>query len=142
MEDIFTSDEIADYCNREIDINDVYDQDIIDGAATDQTIYDNCACKDLSKDIVQTYYEKRGLKTPDPLQALLFLVSEIGELADSIVQNSDWVRNNPSKQRVVDDEIGDVLMMLTVFSLQQTGVVPIYHMKNKINRKLKELKLL
>ena len=86
------------------------------------------------RDIVETYYRQRGLTQPDATQALLFLVSEIGELADAHVESqAEWVRNN-ERERGVEDEIGDVLMMLTVFAATQ-GVDPLDAMLAKFRRK-------
>ncbi len=69
--------------------------------------------------LVQGYYEFRGLKYPSPTEALLFLVSEVGELADQLVARIDgWVRNDPNKPRgtniLILYEIGDILMMTTM----------------------------
>ena len=86
------------------------------------------------REIVETYYRHRGLTQPDATQALLFLVSEVGELADAHVESqAEWVRNN-ERERGVEDEIGDVLMMLTVFAATQ-GVDPVDAMLNKFRRK-------
>jgi NTP pyrophosphatase (non-canonical NTP hydrolase) len=86
-------------------------------------------------DTVQRYYQFRGLTQPDAGQALLFLVSEVGELADAFVEDqAEWVRNNPERERDLPSEIGDVLMMLTVFA-QQLGVDPYQAMLAKMQRK-------
>ena len=86
-------------------------------------------------EIVERYYEFRGLTQPDKNQAFLFLTSEVGELADALVADqADWVRNNPDKHRSVSDEIGDVLMMLTVFSTTM-GIDPVQAMLEKMKRK-------
>lgn len=85
--------------------------------------------------IVEGYYEFRGLKEPDENQALLFLVSEIGELADAIVsQAGGWTRNNPGREREPAAEIGDVQMMLTVLSARM-GVDPVGAMLDKMRAK-------
>ena len=86
-------------------------------------------------EIVKAYYEYRGLTNPDANQAYLFLVSEIGELADALVANqAKWVRNNPERERDIEAEIGDVLMMLTVFSMEM-GIDPVEAMLKKMERK-------
>lgn len=66
------------------------------------------------------YFDFRGLKFPTCQQAFLFLTSELGELADELVQLAGgWVRNNPQeKGKGIRGEVGDVLMMLVVFSMQ------------------------
>lgn len=66
-------------------------------------------------DDVKNYFEFRNYKVPDTHQAMLFLMSEVGELADELVQSmsDDWVRNNPeNKGKGIQGEAGDVLMML------------------------------
>ena len=85
--------------------------------------------------IVQDYYTFRGLTQPDAGQAFLFLTSEVGELADAFVHDqAAWVRNNPDRERDVESEIGDILMMLTVFAATQ-GVDPRDAMLKKMRRK-------
>jgi NTP pyrophosphatase (non-canonical NTP hydrolase) len=84
---------------------------------------------------VQIYYDRRGLKFPDDEAALLFLISEVGELADAVVsQQPGWIRNDPDKQRIISDEIGDVLMMLTAFSINH-GIDPYEAMLAKFRKK-------
>lgn len=86
-------------------------------------------------EIVEKYYAFRGLTQPDANQAFLFLVSEIGELSDALVANqAAWVRNNPDRERQIPAEIGDVLMMLTVFAATQ-GIDPIEAMLDKMKSK-------
>ena len=86
-------------------------------------------------DLVQQYYDFRGLTQPDANQAFLFLVSEVGELADALVASQgQWVRNNPERERHIPSEIGDVLMMLTVFAATQ-GIDPLEALKEKMRRK-------
>ena len=85
--------------------------------------------------IVDQYYQFRGLTKPDANQAFLFLVSEIGELSDAFVEEqAQWVRNKPDRERDVKAEIGDVLMMLTVFAASQ-GIDPQEAMLNKMRSK-------
>ncbi len=96
--------------------------------------------------VVEKYYQFRKYTRPTAMQALFFLISEIGELveafayercipdmaeqdflrcvveqgeiADAMVSNQDkWVRNGDRQGKpVVADEIADVLMMLVVFA--------------------------
>jgi NTP pyrophosphatase (non-canonical NTP hydrolase) len=86
--------------------------------------------------VVNEYFQFRGYADPDATQALLFLTSEIGELADRFVHTqSKWVRNNPeNKSDDVAGEIGDVLMMLTKFA-ERAGVDPIRAMLEKFKKK-------
>jgi NTP pyrophosphatase (non-canonical NTP hydrolase) len=86
-------------------------------------------------EIVKQYYAFRGLTQPDANQAFLFLVSEIGELSDALVaEQGAWVRNNPGRERHIPWEIGDVLMMLTVFAATQ-GIDPLEAMLAKMKSK-------
>lgn len=85
-------------------------------------------------EIIKAYYRYRGLTSPDATQALMFLMSEVGELADAHVSGqANWVRNNERERQVVD-EIGDVLMMLTVYAAA-CGIDPIEAMLDKFRRK-------
>ena len=86
-------------------------------------------------EIVRQYYQYRGLTQPDANQAFLFLVSEVGELSDALVAGqAEWVRNNPGRERDISAEIGDVLMMLTVFAATQ-GIDPLEAMLAKMEGK-------
>ncbi len=77
--------------------------------------------------LVNRYFKFRGYKMPDEHQAMLFLVSEVGELADALVhQDGGWTRNN-EKERALRSEVGDVLMMLSAFCLS-LGIDPIQAM--------------
>ena len=84
---------------------------------------------------VQAYYEYRGLTIPNDTEALLFLTSEVGELADAHVeQMAGWIRNNPDKDRGVEDEVGDILMMLTAYCIAR-GIDPVECMRDKFAKK-------
>ena len=86
-------------------------------------------------ELVEQYYAFRGLTQPDANQSFLFLTSEIGELADALVAGQgEWIRNNPERERSIANEIGDVLMMLTVFASTQ-GVDPVQALKDKMRSK-------
>jgi NTP pyrophosphatase (non-canonical NTP hydrolase) len=64
--------------------------------------------------LVDSYFLHRKYHEPNKLEAFIFLVSEIGELAGAIVQSlkSLWVRNNDHSKDSIQEEGGDVLMML------------------------------
>lgn len=82
-------------------------------------------------EIVKQYYEFRGYAMPDAGQALLFLMSEVGELADAHVHSQAlWVRNN-ERERSVPDEVGDVMMMLVMYC-QAIGIDPAGAMLDKM----------
>ena len=87
--------------------------------------------------LVMEYFAYRGYKTPDANQAFLFLASEIGELADRLVQSQsgEWVRNHPeAKSADPGPEIADVLMMLTALC-NALGLDPVEQMREKFKRK-------
>lgn len=85
-------------------------------------------------EIVQGYYDFRNMSRPSAAQALMFLVSEVGELADAHVnQEAEWVRNN-QRERNIPDEIGDVMMMLTVYAAAN-GCDPVGCMTDKMGRR-------
>ena len=87
---------------------------------------------------VSNYFRERSLPMPNSENALHFLVSEVGELSDAVVQDKgEWIRNNPEKTRDISDEVGDVLMMLTVFCIQR-GISPAKCMVSKMRRKLED----
>lgn len=82
-------------------------------------------------ELIYSYYDHRKMPMPGASNALLFLVSEIGELADAVVhREGTWVRNNPLKDRSIEDEIGDCMQMLTVTAMQ-LGLDPLECMKAK-----------
>lgn len=84
--------------------------------------------------LIESYYTSRELVSPNADQALLFLVSEIGELADAHVHlQAEWARNN-QHERSIQDEIGDVMMMLTVYAVAH-GTDPVGCMLDKMRRK-------
>jgi NTP pyrophosphatase (non-canonical NTP hydrolase) len=93
------------------------------------------------EDIWKGYAESRKYEVPNTLESFLWLVSEIGELSESIVVNmkDGWVRNNPEKKPKVGDEltadeIGDVLMML-IATASAKGLDPIQCMLDKMKKK-------
>ena len=89
------------------------------------------------RDTVNRYFQVRGYKEPDTVQAFLFLTSEVGELSDKLVhrQSEDWVRNHPeSKNDDIAGEIGDILMMLTK-TADTLGLDPMDCMLEKMARK-------
>jgi NTP pyrophosphatase (non-canonical NTP hydrolase) len=85
----------------------------------------------MHQKLIESYYQHRGMKMPNAEEAFLFLVSEMGELADALVsRHPGWERNNPNKERNVTLEIGDVYQMLLVTCLQ-LGIDPLEAMKEK-----------
>jgi NTP pyrophosphatase (non-canonical NTP hydrolase) len=111
--------------------------EVINGGIRDDSIFWIARVNmDPVNDLVGDYFRHRNLVYPDTNQAFLFLVSEVGELADKLVHDQrNWVRNNPDTKD--DDragEIADVLMMLAVLS-ETLGIDPIEAMQDKFNRK-------
>jgi len=93
------------------------------------------------RDVIIEYFKFRGLAMPNEAQAFQFLVSEVGELADALVSSAGnggtgvpWVRNNPDREKDIEGEAGDVLMMLCV-TLMERGIDPYEAMLAKFKRK-------
>jgi NTP pyrophosphatase (non-canonical NTP hydrolase) len=86
--------------------------------------------------LVDSYFRHRKYHEPNNLEAFIFLVSEIGELAGAIVQSlkSLWVRNNDHAQDSIKDEVSDVIMM-TIKTAEKFGVDPLEAMVDKWKRK-------
>ena len=123
-------------------------------------------------DVVDRYYLARGYKQPSATESLIWLISELGELAEAhisyavrtpppfwervilslmilvgrwadrvVSKKGGWVRNNgrvldkPLPFLVkLDGEVGDVLMMLTVYSNNHM-CDPVDAMLGKMSRK-------
>lgn len=124
----------------------------------------DCECDIELGDVVDDYFEFRKYKEPTAEQALLFLISEIGELteaflerypqelnlralvfnnivsisktADEVVSETQgWVRNNDrTKKTDISDEVGDALMMLTKFA-GKLNIDPVDGMLDKMAKK-------
>jgi len=123
-------------------------------------------------DEIKSYYQKRGLKEPTALEALMWLISEVGELVDACCQTPDaisgvglqldiylsvlidqcrviertvaeqsgWVRNNQPKGTYdLPGEVGDVLMMLSVFAEKAGLPEPEVCLREKMERKLRDV---
>lgn len=87
------------------------------------------------KDAILSYYKFRVLEMPNESQAFQFFVSEVGELADALVSSAgNWTRNNPDREKDIEGEVGDVLMMLTV-TMMERGIDPFEAMLKKFARK-------
>lgn len=96
---------------------------------------------------IEFYYNERGLVRPSAWHAFIFLMEEVGEVANEFMQ---WIggykRNNPSKEVrrsdeehaiAIGEELGDVIMM-AVMTGRAMGVDPIACMRDKMQRKLKK----
>ena len=58
---------------------------------------------------IRDWAKERGLDTADPFKQALKLIEEVGELAEGLVKGN--------KKQIIDS-IGDVYVVLTIFSLQ------------------------
>jgi NTP pyrophosphatase (non-canonical NTP hydrolase) len=92
--------------------------------------------------LIQDYYQQRGLKWPDNInQSLGWCITEIGETYELLLaRDGGWKRNNPEDHQEFDslklaEELGDAVMMLIVAGIVE-GVDVIRAMKGKIARKL------
>ena len=64
---------------------------------------------------ISEYFDMRGLKKPDTKDSCMWVASEVGEMIDAVMRlEQGWVRNNPDRESKVEDELGDVLMMLLI----------------------------
>ena len=63
--------------------------------------------------LIKDFLTWKGGIVPNFDDSFLFLVSEVGELADAVVANREqWARNDLRKIRSIRKEIADVFMML------------------------------
>lgn len=100
-------------------------------------------------DEIEWYYQARGLIRPTLHPAFTFLVEEVGEVADELMQwMGGFKRNNPLKEqrksddehrKAIGEELGDVIMMAVMMG-RSIGVDPISCLKEKMDRKLAEHK--
>ncbi len=93
------------------------------------------------KEVLDEYWEVRGLVHPDPWQALAWTATELGEVYEILLAEGDWVRNNPEKHPETFDsekfaeELGDVIMMVQKAGMVR-GVDPLEALYKKIKRKI------
>lgn len=92
------------------------------------------------QNFIHDYYESRKLKWPNPEEAMMFLMTEVGEAFEAILhEKGGWVRNNP---RVLAprflEELGDIIMMAIVAGMA-TGRNPLTAMLMKMQTKLRGL---
>ena len=98
----------------------------------------------MEQEIIE-YYKKRNLKIPNVWEALAWVHTEMAEIYELILaREGGWVRNNPDSHAPFDkeklaEEIGDTIFMLMVAAIVE-GVDPVKAMKEKMSRKLKEIK--
>jgi NTP pyrophosphatase (non-canonical NTP hydrolase) len=87
--------------------------------------------------VVSNYYHFRGYDFPTDEEAFNWLVAEVGELSEAMVeQKRNWIRNNPTERKKdIEAEIGDVLMMLTALCLAR-NTDPLTCMINKMQSKM------
>lgn len=71
---------------------------------------------------IKAYMNYRNQKYPDGLSALLFAITEMGEVLDSYLRdNPEWSRNNPDKEINIGHEFGDLYMMAQIASYELSG---------------------
>lgn len=92
---------------------------------------------------IAAYYDRRGLKTPTALWAVIFAQTELAEALEVLLEREGgWVRNHPDDKPAgtseeLGEELGDAIMMLMVAGLVD-GVDPLACLRAKITRKLRE----
>jgi len=95
-------------------------------------------------EMVKHYYDRRGLKYPEAMEALGFLTTEQAEVWELLLQRKGgWVRNNPQNKPTWDtthyaEELGDVILMAIVAGIAE-GVDPVEALIEKMERKLAAL---
>jgi NTP pyrophosphatase (non-canonical NTP hydrolase) len=72
----------------------------------------------LIQDIVENLLQCPGFKLPTREQALVFLVSEVGELADAITRTwpDGFIRMDPNKYASIGEEVADVIIMACILA--------------------------
>lgn len=97
---------------------------------------------------IREYWLQRKLVYPDVTQAVLWAVTEVGEVAELLLvkdrqeSGANWVRNNPDDEPEYSSmqlayELGDVIMMCLVAGIA-AGVNPLTAMFLKMRRKIQE----
>ena len=84
-----------------------------------------------------TFYFEEILRAFSAIDSVILGEPELvfGELADALVSSAGkWVRNNPDREKDIEGEAGDVLMMLCV-TLMERGIDPYEAMLAKFKRK-------
>lgn len=100
---------------------------------------------DSLANLIIDYYNKRHLTWPNFDNAMKFVQTELAEVYEiDLDRSGNWVRNHPENKPKFDkealaEELGDAIFMLVVAGLAE-GVDPITAMKNKMERKLEEVK--
>lgn len=101
----------------------------------------------MLRQLIDAYYYRRALSWPDTSEALLWALTELGEVCEVILQQKGgWKRNDPSKEEklsrdMFDDrlaeELGDVIMMVQVAG-QTQGLDPLGALVEKMTETLWE----
>lgn len=90
--------------------------------------------------MIEEYYDDRKLKVPDLIDSVLWMVSEVGEVAEACVQaQGGWVRNTPGKDRIITPmeigrELSDVILMAMRVGMAM-GIDPLIMMAEKMQAK-------
>lgn len=90
---------------------------------------------------IDLYYRARKLKKPSTGEALLWAMSELGELVDVYMEKKGgWVRNHKKpiyRPERFGEEAGDVIMMI-IRACMNEGVDPLEHIERKMALKLQK----
>lgn len=87
--------------------------------------------------LIEAYYERRNLKWPTTIEAILWTITELGEVCEVLLaQRGGWTRNNPGDHQTNDsdaleEELGDAIMMLQVAGIAR-GLDPLKALETKI----------
>jgi len=84
-------------------------------------------------------FERKGRTWPNPRESTLWLLTEVGELAEEILMTQQkWVRNNPKKndpgmfgRDTLADELADVMEM-TMITGHLVGIDPLEVLRDRV----------
>lgn len=91
--------------------------------------------------LIAYYYRVRKYKMPTAQQALMWLITELGEASELLLaRETGWVRNNPQNHEAWSaerfaDELGDIVMMAVVAG-QAEGVDVIARLEERLHDRI------
>ena len=91
--------------------------------------------------IFDQYYGTLKLKWPTTMQAVMFAITELGEVLEVLLaQEGGWTRNHPENKpkgtvEELGEELGDMIMMAQVAGIR-AGVDPLAILEEKCNKKM------
>ena len=89
--------------------------------------------------MIERYYETRGYRWPSAQEAILWTITELGEVCELLLARTvEWVRNNPDDKEKysperVEEELADAVMMLLVAGIVSDGA-PLIALRRKMQK--------